>query len=258
MPAPSNKRGFTLIELLVVIAIIAILAAILFPVFARAKSAAKKTLCLSNLKQIGIAMSLYQADADDGYPNTGDPYLWVGERFRWPIMPYLALAQKQSGSTAPDPYAAAGDPAVLHCPEDSLSTGLYNSTSYAYSAAFYLPSDVVAHLTIKNLIAGLHTPGLASQTVTQTASGVDLPGSKVLLAEWYDSHHYEGGSPVGWWGTVQPGILPGPDRWTGARNTLFADLHALHLQTGRVQPSSQDCPDFGLTLGGVTGTDLRP
>ncbi|MFN3963478.1 MAG: prepilin-type N-terminal cleavage/methylation domain-containing protein, partial [Fimbriimonadaceae bacterium] len=59
------RRGFTLIELLVVIAIIAILAAILFPVFARAKEAAKKTSDLSNIKQIGLALQIYAADWDD-------------------------------------------------------------------------------------------------------------------------------------------------------------------------------------------------
>ncbi len=60
--------AFTLIELLVVIAIIAILAAILFPVFAQAKEAAKKTACLSNGKQIGTAVMLYLGDSDDTYP----------------------------------------------------------------------------------------------------------------------------------------------------------------------------------------------
>ena len=59
------KRAFTLIELLVVIAIIAILAAILFPVFAQAKEAAKKTQCISNQKQIGTGMILYATDTDD-------------------------------------------------------------------------------------------------------------------------------------------------------------------------------------------------
>jgi prepilin-type N-terminal cleavage/methylation domain-containing protein len=64
----NRKKGFTLIELLVVIAIIAILAAILFPVFAQAKVAAKKTQLISNLKQIGVAMQLYIGSSDDVYP----------------------------------------------------------------------------------------------------------------------------------------------------------------------------------------------
>jgi prepilin-type N-terminal cleavage/methylation domain-containing protein len=62
------KRAFTLIELLVVIAIIAILAAILFPVFAQAKAAAKKTSCLSNVKQLATGTLIYTADYDDQFP----------------------------------------------------------------------------------------------------------------------------------------------------------------------------------------------
>lgn len=66
------KKAFTLIELLVVIAIIAILAAILFPVFAQAKVAAKKTAALSNQKQIGLGIILYTTDYDDMYPRNDD------------------------------------------------------------------------------------------------------------------------------------------------------------------------------------------
>jgi len=66
----AGNRGFTLIELLVVIAIIAILAAILFPVFAQAKAAAKKTASLSNLKQLGTSAQIYLNDSDDTFPIT--------------------------------------------------------------------------------------------------------------------------------------------------------------------------------------------
>src|SRR5437762_2167194 len=64
----AGKRGFTLIELLVVIAIIAILAAILFPVFARAREKARQTSCLSNLKQIDIGFLMYVQDYDEQFP----------------------------------------------------------------------------------------------------------------------------------------------------------------------------------------------
>src|SRR2546427_7953539 len=66
-PSPPARagRGFTLIELLVVIAIIAILAAILFPVFAQAREAARKTSCLSNIKQITLASLMYAQDYDE-------------------------------------------------------------------------------------------------------------------------------------------------------------------------------------------------
>ncbi|AIE87132.1 prepilin-type N-terminal cleavage/methylation domain-containing protein [Fimbriimonas ginsengisoli] len=68
----NSRRAFTLIELLVVIAIIAILAAILFPVFAQAKAAAKKTSCLSNMKQLSLGNYMYAGDSDDIYPSSGE------------------------------------------------------------------------------------------------------------------------------------------------------------------------------------------
>jgi prepilin-type N-terminal cleavage/methylation domain-containing protein len=69
----SPKRGFTLIELLVVIAIIAILAAILFPVFAQARAQARKTTCLSNNKQVGLSILMYVQDYDEVLPLLFEP-----------------------------------------------------------------------------------------------------------------------------------------------------------------------------------------
>jgi prepilin-type N-terminal cleavage/methylation domain-containing protein/prepilin-type processing-associated H-X9-DG protein len=90
------RRGFTLIELLVVIAIIAILAAILFPVFAKAREKARTASCSSNLKQVGLAMAQYIQDYDELYPR-GHFGPWdgsVADR-RWPqvIEPYCKSQQ---------------------------------------------------------------------------------------------------------------------------------------------------------------------
>lgn len=113
------KKAFTLIELLVVIAIIAILAAILFPVFAQAKMAAKKTADLSNCKQIGTGTKLYLADNDDFYPSgnfriAANGTSAEGEvHWSWVLDPYMKNAQvwispgDPNGGWAPSCYNLA-------------------------------------------------------------------------------------------------------------------------------------------------------
>src|ERR1043166_6762943 len=92
MSRPPRQRGFTLIELLVVIAIIAILAALLFPVFAQARAQARKAACTSNLKQIALAFRMYADDFDGATPMST-------------IQGYI----KNYG--------------VLHCPADNVTNG---------------------------------------------------------------------------------------------------------------------------------------
>lgn len=94
-PLNRSQKGFTLIELLVVIAIIAILAAILFPVFARARENARRSSCSSNLKQLGLAFMQYTQDYDESYPgyynSTTEPAPggnWVPGVWYWPQILY--------------------------------------------------------------------------------------------------------------------------------------------------------------------------
>ena len=105
-----RPSGFTLIELLVVIAVIAILAGILFPVFAKARSRARASTALSNLKQIGAALAMYTADYDEHLPN------------RWPRFEYKVFYWRVDGRDLPSllkPYLR--NPAVWYSPEDRLS-----------------------------------------------------------------------------------------------------------------------------------------
>ncbi len=117
------KKAFTLIELLVVIAIIAILAAILFPVFAQAKAAAKSSACLSNTKQIGLALMMYEQDSDDMVvaSNVPDPSVPDGQ-FTW-----FELLQ---------PYSKNKDIGV--CPDSNKATLFTSSSSLKTKQAYVL------------------------------------------------------------------------------------------------------------------------
>jgi prepilin-type N-terminal cleavage/methylation domain-containing protein len=111
-------KAFTLIELLVVIAIISIIAAIIFPVFAQAKEAAKQTTCISNSNQIGIATQIYLSDFDNTYPQTrkqsSNPAAEDADG---------ALEEPDYGSAFSrlTPYLKSN--LILHCPTDQDPTG---------------------------------------------------------------------------------------------------------------------------------------
>jgi len=108
MKNTRQRFGFTLIELLVVIAIIAILAAILFPVFAKAREKARQSSCASNLKQIGLGYMQYVQDYDETYP----PYFWSSGPGWYP--PYPGY-----WTTSLVPYLKSNG--ILGCPSDSAT-----------------------------------------------------------------------------------------------------------------------------------------
>src|SRR5437667_1661209 len=150
-----KANGFTLIELLVVIAIIAILAAILFPVFAQAREKARSTSCLSNQKQIALAFSMYSQDYDETYPPaqgpTGgllDPISGILPRWEDSVKPYI-----KGGNVG----------GIVTCPSAS-------SRAYGYSMNGYLSGKSAAQAS---------NP---ADTIL-TADGTQVPGQKAKTGD---------------------------------------------------------------------------
>ena len=164
------KKAFTLIELLVVIAIIAILAAILFPVFAQAKLAAKKAVSLSNVKQLGLGNIMYEGDVDDTFPqseySSGDTHItWATAMY-----PYLKSGDKKVSTKGVDQnfandgiFRSPGNPRVG-------KSGVSGPGSYSYGVHHGLFVDNFDNQ------GGDSNPGVP-------ASVVDAPADKVMMME---------------------------------------------------------------------------
>ncbi len=149
-PQRSAWTGFTLVELLVVIAIIALLAALLFPVFAQVRGKARATVCLSNLRQAGNAFAMYAQDYDGLYPYAVDPadretpQIWnafPAFQAEIPTLPWLHITLQ--------PYVKSAE--LFHCPSDTGTliedfTGLYlgadNSLYRHYSTSYLYRTEI--------------------------------------------------------------------------------------------------------------------
>lgn len=226
-----KRDGFSLVELLVVIAIIGILAALLLPALSRAREGAKRSSCANNLRQLHIAFSLYLLENNDTYPAAQDPYnpkywFWMGRGWREKIETYV-------------PRGGEGETGVFLCPSDPRSEEKYDSTSYAYSMAFYHSPEQIDAMTspadnYKNAVP----------TIPQQSSQVRWPSRKILLGEWYANHTAFTGDK-GWFGKG------------GKRLYLFADGHVEYLDASEIIPANDGNPNPNLTHNGIRGYDVK-
>lgn len=210
-----NKKAFTLIELLVVIAIIAILAAILFPVFARARENARRASCQSNLKQFGLAIEQYKQDYDGIYPyarKVGGADSWYGSY----LEPYIKSRQMIFCPSAPAPPGSGTWP--IH---------------YSYNIAFgyVLGGATSGTATYCGQPHPLYT-GLNESAVTEPATSIIV--ADAALARWYwrstgiaESALTEVHYNAMWPGVLGTALVPGLEKslhFDGV-NSLYADGH---------------------------------
>lgn len=177
----KRRSAFTLIELLVVIAIIAILAAILFPAFARARENARRASCISNQKQIGLALTMYIQDYDEKLPRyryLGGPGATVDKSWAQVLYPYIKNSQVFICPSARkiSPSAVAGRNPLQY------TTNTYTSGSYGYNYVYlspisptppwsdYVPLSVAAIERPAQTAAIAETTGTASTIVVYPPS----------------------------------------------------------------------------------------
>lgn len=228
----TQRRGFTLIELLVVIAIIAILAAILFPVFAQAREKARQASCLNNLKQLGIAVMQYTQDNDELFP-CGDN--WLNDHYDPAPGHNGQLNYKAGWKYQISSYVKAEQ--VFHCPDDSdwgaiqFNNG-YGGNSYGsmfdswYDNHYFDPVVNCPDQATGNVHIGLSKP---LNNVEGTANGTNGARSGLSLAVVNAPANKPMMFDEELWHMQSPSLCGGTNGRQGKRMVVFVDGHAKFL-----------------------------